>query len=428
MVMAEENLPSGAFYIKTHEKEYDNIDLNINLIQSNEPEKPLECYGFNINLNSNRDLIDKINPDIWKKVRWYINEYDFLVKDPIINRAFYKYWEIINEFDIFDKFNLETDCIFHCAEAPGGFIQGSNIYLQLDNYLNKKINQNEKNEPDKDGFIEVKKKQREKKKYKIYTISLNKDLPKYKTYNLPSYNKSILNKHICITFGKDNTGDINNLDNIDYIQNLMYKPSYLVTADGGFDEGNDFNNKEQLHYYLILNEIYTVLKLQNIGGNFILKVFDIFTNTSIHLLYLLNLLYKDIYVYKPKTSRPTNSEKYIICKNFISHPNINSILNSLKNLSHNLNNHNKSETKFCSKFKRFTLFKNIPETFCSKIKYMNQSLLQTQCKYLNEAILLCQNTSFIEQYDTELQKSLEKRREIFLEWEYKYNLNSYIPG
>jgi len=420
--MNEEKFPSSSFNIK------DNIIkdfiLNVQLIQSNEPEEPLELYGFNNDLNYNRNLIDKINSDTWKKVRWYINDYDFLVKDPIINRAFYKYWEIINEFDIFDKFNLDLDCVFHCAEAPGGFIQGTNIYLQLNNFCNK--NQNKKNEPNEDGFTSVKKKQHEKKKYKIYTISLNKDLPKYKTYNLPSYNKSILNKHIFITFGKDNTGDINNLNNIDFIQNILHKPCHLITADGGFDEGNDFNNKEQLHYFLILNEIYTGLKLQNIGGNFILKVFDIFTNTSIHLLYLLNLLYKNIYVYKPKTSRPTNSEKYIICKNFISHPDINLILDSLKNLSHNLNNNN--ETKFYSKFKRFTLFKNIPESFISKIKFMNESLLKIQCKYLQDAIKLCQNTSFVEQYDKELQKSLEKRRKVFLEWEYKYNLHSYIPN
>ena len=57
----------------------------------NETKKSLLRYFCN--------KIDKIHTDIWKKVRWYINEYDFLVKDPIINRAFYKYWEIINVFE-----------------------------------------------------------------------------------------------------------------------------------------------------------------------------------------------------------------------------------------------------------------------------------------------------------------------------------------
>jgi cap1 methyltransferase len=48
----------------------------------------------------------------------------------------------------------------------------------------------------------------------------------------------------------------------------------------------------------------------------VVKVFDILTETSIQLIYLLFSFYKEVYIYKPKTSRPTNSEKYIICKYF----------------------------------------------------------------------------------------------------------------
>ena len=305
------------FDIKIKNEDSDSIlsSINFKTKDNDAPEKPLEIYGFDETLNTHRNKIDKINTDIWKKVRWYINEYDFLVKDPIINRAFYKYWEIINVFNVFDKY-ADTDTIFHCAEAPGGFIQGSNIDLQLENF--KPIIPEPEPLMDEDGWVKVgKKKRKNDKHYKIYTISLNKDLPQYKSYNLPSYNKRVVNKNICVTYGKDNTGDINNLDNIHHIKNLVGNTgSYLVTADGGFDEGTDFNNKEQLHYFLILNEIYSALCLQKVEGTFILKVFDIFTTTSVHLLYLLNLVYDEVYIYKPKTSRPTNSEKYIVCKNF----------------------------------------------------------------------------------------------------------------
>ena len=34
------------------------------------------------------------------------------------------------------------------------------------------------------------------------------------------------------------------------------------------------------------------------------------------LLYLLNQLYEEVYIYKPKTSRTANSEKYFIAKGF----------------------------------------------------------------------------------------------------------------
>jgi 23S rRNA U2552 (ribose-2'-O)-methylase RlmE/FtsJ len=417
--MSSLNIQQCIFNIKVEVENKSEIlsSIEFSTQENDSPEVPSKEYGFDETLNTHRNKIDKINTDIWKKVRWYINEYDFLVKDPIINRAFYKYWEIINVFNIFEKYT-DSDTIFHCAEAPGGFIQGSNIYLQLENF--KPIVPEPEPLMDEDGWMKVGRKKKSKKQYKIYTISLNKDLPQYKSYNLPSYNKRVINKNICVTYGKDNTGDINNLENIHHIKHLIgQNGSYLVTADGGFDEGTDFNNKEQLHYYLILNEIYSALCLQKQGGHFILKVFDIFTKTSMHLLYLLNLVYDEIYIYKPKTSRPTNSEKYIICKNLNEYDK-NSVLKVLRCLSENF----KTEKKYTS----FALFDEIPEDFINKVKQMNITLLNKQCEALKKAIDLCENTDFIKNYDLELESSLDRRRRIFKQWEELYNLNCYIPS
>ena len=401
--------------------DYINIENNL--------EYPNKIYGFNELLNNQRNQIDKINSDVWKKIRWYINQYDFLVKDPIINRAFYKYWEIINRFNIFEHFDPEKDIIFHCAEAPGGFVQGSNVFLGLDG-----SNRNNKSKTrvkkvsiiDDDGFTTVCSQKPEKIKYKIFTISLNKNLPQYKFYNLPSYNDNVINKYVYITYGKDHTGDINNLQNINYVKEIANKYSnssdfYLITADGGFDEGTDFNNKEQLHYFLILNEIYTAMTLQKEGGSFILKVFDIFTDTSIHLLYLLNILYEEVYIYKPLTSRPTNSEKYVICKKFRKFD-LNTY-SSMKKKIHNLSeNIKKRNLKYCT----FKLFKTIPDEFIENIKNMNMELLNKQCFFLDKAILYCNDTEFIKNYENELFNSIEKRKEVFHEWISTYNLNKYI--
>ena len=397
-----------------------NIKFKFNVNASQSPEDPFELIDLKQKLNTYRNKIDNIKSEDWKKVRWYINVYDFQVKDPVINRAFYKYWEIINEFQLFENYQ-ENDTILHCAEAPGGFIQGSNIFLQLDRNNENKQNI-KKQEVDEDGFIMVTSKKKQKQDYKIYTISLNKDLPKYKSYNLPSYNKNVINKHVCITYGKDKTGDINNWDNINYIKTLSKKNFYLITADGGFDEGTDFNNKEQLHYLLILSEIYSAISLQDFSGHFILKVFDIFTNTSIQLLYLLNLCYDEVYIYKPKTSRPTNSEKYIICKNFkIDETTRENIISQLHNL---LNKIQKTSSKYIS----FTLFDDfsIPKEFLNKISKINSKILETQCIYLEKAIELCSDKVFLESYEENLEKSIEKRRIIFKQWEELYNLNVYV--
>lgn len=394
-------------------------NLSIQLKMENNPESPQELYGYNKKLNVCRNNIDNINSENWKKVRWYINEYDFQVKDPIINRAFYKYWEIINEFEIFEDYN-ENEIILHCAEAPGGFIQGTNIYLQIDRIIQPL--QIDKPDVDEDGFTVVKSKRKNNKydNYRIYTISLNKDLPEYKNYNLPSYNKNILNKYLCITYGKDNSGDINNLQNLDHIKNIIKKNFYLVTADGGFDEGTDFNHKEQLHYHLILNEIYSAISMQQTNGHFILKVFDILTETSINLLYLLFQCYQEVYIYKPKTSRPTNSEKYIICKYFNLKDDVKAnYLDSLKILSENIMS---SKTKFVS----FKLFDNISSSFLDNVKIMNNYLLDKQCLHLENAIELCNDQDFLDNYETRLEESVENRREVFHKWEQTYNLNAYV--
>jgi 23S rRNA U2552 (ribose-2'-O)-methylase RlmE/FtsJ len=393
-----------------------DIDISLTLEYSKQSESPIEKYGYDEELNIYRSKIDNIEGEIWKKVRWYINKYDFQVKDPIINRAFYKYWEIINEFDIFEEY-VNRELILHCAEAPGGFIQGTNIYLQIDRFVDevKKKDEN-KNKIDEEGFTFVKRKKTTKKDYIIYSISLNKDLPQYKMYNLPTYNKNILNKYIYITYGKDNTGDINNIENVKHIERMTNASFYLITADGGFDEGTDFNNKEQLHYSLILNEIGTAIRLQKYDGHFILKMFDIFTETSIHLLYLLNLCYKNVHIYKPKTSRPTNSEKYIICKNFKLDDNKrNEILEKLllPKLKKNL-------------YMSFRLFDEIPEDFVENIRNINTILVKKQCEYLQYAIELCNNQDFFVEYDLNINDLIEKRKEIFNEWAETYNLEAYV--
>lgn len=402
------------------------FEFSINFYESIIPNESKEEYGYNSDINLYRNKIDNIHDEIWKKIRWFINKYDFTVNGNIINRAFYKYWEMIHEFEIFKEYNLENDIILHCAEAPGGFIQGSNTYLNLNSNSTLNVNSNSTvPENDDNGFTVVKRKKNKKinktdVNYRLYTMSLNKNIDRFKRYNLPSYNKHVINKHVCILNGNDNTGDINNLENIQYIDENVKLPFYLITCDGGFDEGyNNFNNKEQLHHQLILNEIYCSIKLQKENGHFILKMFDIFTDTSIHLLYLLNLCYKEVYIYKPLTSRPTNSEKYIICKYFCCEDDFRKLcLENLEKLS-KMFNRNKVT------YKSFYVFKEIPKEFIENIKNINTEIVGRQCFYLKNAIDLC-NDSFIDQYTKEYTKSMNERKILFENWKKNYNLDKYM--
>ena len=50
------------------------------------------------------------------------------------------------------------------------------------------------------------------------------------------------------------------------------------------------------------------------GGNFVCKLFDIFTPFSVGLVYLMYLCFDRICLHKPVTSRPANSERYMVCE------------------------------------------------------------------------------------------------------------------
>ena len=71
-----------------------------------------------------------------------------------------------------------------------------------------------------------------------------------------------------------------------------------------------------MSYKLLLCEIVTNLLIQKKDGYFIIKFFDIFTLLSIQLIYLTGSYYESFEIFKPKTSRMANSEKYIIFKKF----------------------------------------------------------------------------------------------------------------
>ena len=90
----------------------------------------------------------------------------------------------------------------------------------------------------------------------------------------------------------------------------------VITADGGFDFSNDYNNQEISAFRLIFTQVAYAITMQSNGGTFILKIFDLFETSTLEILYLLSCFYNKIIICKPNTSRSANSEKYIICKYF----------------------------------------------------------------------------------------------------------------
>jgi len=250
-------------------------------------------------LNAMKCQIDNYN-DEWDIYKKYTNTYEYIhsiipqYKYPVcklkpLSRSYYKLIEIMNTLAI--TFPNEPIKSFHLAEGPGGFIEALIYY--------RKNNLNNEND--------------------IYTgITLIDD----KNENIPGWKKSRdfldNNTNVNIIKGADNTGDILNINNFWYCYTNYKNSMDFITADGGFDYSNNFNKQETVSINLILAQVIYAIGLQKPGGTFILKIFDIFTQATIDILYILSSLYEKCYIIKPNTSRNANSEKYIVCKLFKS--------------------------------------------------------------------------------------------------------------
>lgn len=245
-------------------------------------------------LKYKKNMIDLIENSIhWDKSKRNANPYELIhvIKNRNksianympLSRSYFKMIELINKFDIFKHCDKDI-YIANLAEGPGGFMEA--IY----NYR-KSL-----------GF----------KNDKLFGITLESDNKIPNWIQFKNKIKKLNTNNINIYYG-----NLYNFYNIcEYCSNFSEKKAYLVTADGGLDYSGDYNNQEKDSYRIIFCEIITNLIIQKKGGVFICKMFDIFTLFSLKIIYILYCLYDELYIEKLMTSRPANSEKYIIAKGY----------------------------------------------------------------------------------------------------------------
>lgn len=133
-----------------------------------------------------------------------------------------------------------------------------------------------------------------------------------------NWNTNLLKlKNFDIYYGDDNTGNLyTNWENfIDHVlDNTEDTGVDLVVADGGIDvsEGQ-YDQQEFLSSRLLIIQVCLGISCCRSGGNFVVKVFDTVSEISAQTIYLLSLCFKKITIFKPSSSRPANSERYIVC-------------------------------------------------------------------------------------------------------------------
>ena len=88
----------------------------------------------------------------------------------------------------------------------------------------------------------------------------------------------------------------------------------LLMGDGGFSvEGEE--NLQELHMkQLVLCQFLAALMNIKVGGVFVCKIFDCFTPFTVGCLYCIYRSFADFAIIKPVTSRPANSERYVVAR------------------------------------------------------------------------------------------------------------------
>ena len=234
---------------------------------------------------------------------------------------------------------------FHLAEGPGGFIEAM---LFLRNNL-------------EDTY------------YGMTLTSCDPSVPGWKKNpELEKYLNVFLEK------GIDGTGNLFNINNLYYCREKYGNKMDLITADGGFDYSVDFNQQESLSIRLIISQIAFAISMQKKGGVFILKIFDIFTQATLDILYLLSSFYDNVDMIKPYTSRSANSEKYVICRGF-RQVDINGTLNRIESIL-------QTEQTDDPIFRILNI--NIPCLFLNKIEECNIIFGQQQMENISSTLNL----------------------------------------
>ena len=213
-----------------------------------------------------------------------------------VTNAWLKGYEMLYHYDLIPLTkSIERFVYFDNASFPGSFILATN-------HIVKTMSQIKKFEWHASSLIAV--------------TDINKE-PLADCYNLyTNYPDKWLMNEL-------NNGDITDEKNILDFQ-MQFKNKYgdahsvdLYTCDLGTDVSNNYNEQEEIHFMLNLCQIVCGLSVLKSGGHMLIKHYTIFEPFTISYVSLLSNLFETVIITKPISSKTTNSEIYLVCKNYL---------------------------------------------------------------------------------------------------------------
>lgn len=199
-----------------------------------------------------------------------------------ITNAWMKAWELIDHFDLMPWKDVVH---FDNASYPGSFILAAHHYATT-----------------------------HEKKYSWYASSLSTDTKEVKNHLEDKYDlrKNYPDKWL---MSSTNDGDVSNPENIVNFQYQIPQVD-LYTSDLGFDVSQDYNAQERLHLTAHYGQLLSGLMVLKPGANLLVKQFTFFQEVNICNIAIMTQFFDEVYISKPATSKPDNSEVYLVGKNF----------------------------------------------------------------------------------------------------------------
>ncbi|OXU21846.1 hypothetical protein TSAR_001485 [Trichomalopsis sarcophagae] len=239
------------------------------------------------NIINSKSVFDRLDKNEMRDARTRSNPYETIRNSIFLNRAAVKMANIDKtcNFMFTQPDNLQSDDLLYFADVcagPGGF---SEYVLWRKKWRAKGFGFTLKNEND----------------FKLHDFHAGP----------------------CETFhpyyGPKEDGNVYDPKNQVALKELIMKQTgdqgvHFMMADGGFSVEGQENIQEILSKQLYLCQCLVALMIVRTGGHFVTKLFDLFTPFSAGLVYIMHRCFDQVSIFKPNTSRPANSERYLICK------------------------------------------------------------------------------------------------------------------
>lgn len=216
----------------------------------------------------------------------------------MVTNAWIKMYEILNIYDdllLIKTQNKPTIKTFHLCEAPGAFIAATNHYLTTRNI-----------------------------KLDWYAQTLrptNENIESDAKYALDDYFGLIAAHKNRWIFGSttDSSGDITHSEVIrSYATNPKLSNIDFMTADAGLKcDPADLNEQESYLGKINMGQIICILACLSIGKSAVFKTFlPMSEPLTISMIYVVTHLFIDVEIIKPVTSHSSNSEVYVLLRNY----------------------------------------------------------------------------------------------------------------